>query len=213
MRFGSLEIERFELGPFATNCYFVTDNVTACIVDASFDPTALVKHGKREQAFVSDIVLTHAHCDHIAGLDDVRRAWPKAKLTVHALETAWLEDPMLNLSASYGEPISVAPADATVRGGEELALAGRKWKVLHVPGHSPGSIALYSALDGVVISGDALFAGSIGRTDFPSASFETLAESIRTQLYTLPEDTVVLPGHGPATTIGKELRGNPFVRL
>ncbi len=213
MKFGKLDIQCFELGPFATNCYFVTDNVTAFVVDASFEPTAMVQHALREQSYVSDIVLTHAHCDHIAGLDVLRRAWPKANVTIHALEVAWLSDPMLNLSAAYGEPVSVAPAHTTVNGGEELRLAGRKWKVLNLPGHSPGSIGLYSAADGVVLAGDALFNGSIGRTDFPNANFETLAQSIRTQLYTLPEDTIVLPGHGPATTIGRELRGNPFVRL
>lgn len=213
MKVGKLDIQCFELGPFATNCYGVTDGTEAFVVDASFEPQPIGDWAKSIGIAVSDIVLTHAHCDHIAGLDVLRRLLPKAKVTIHVLETAWLADPMLNLSAAYGEPISVAPANATVSGGEELRLAGRKWKVLNLPGHSPGSIGLYSAAEGIVLSGDALFKGSIGRTDFPNANFETLAESIRTQLYTLPEDTIVLPGHGPATTIGKELRGNPFVRL
>ena len=181
--------------------------------DASFEPQVIAETAQKLGINVTDIVLTHAHCDHIAGLDVLRRLLPAAKVTVHALEASWLNAPELNLSAFLGETVSVAAAHATVKGGEELRLAGRKWKVLNLPGHSPGSIGLYSAADEVILSGDALFAGSIGRTDFPNASFDTLAESIRTQLYTLPEDTKVLPGHGPATTIGKELRSNPFVRL
>ena len=151
--------------------------------------------------------------DHIAGVTEVVRAFPGLPVWIHEAEREWLADPMLNLSAPFGEPVSLPDADRVLRDGEELSLAGSRWRVVHTPGHSPGSIGLvHAGAAHVAITGDALFAGSIGRTDFPGCSFEQLAASIRARLYTLPEDTVIYPGHGPSTTIGREKKSNPFVR-
>jgi glyoxylase-like metal-dependent hydrolase (beta-lactamase superfamily II) len=158
------------------------------------------------------IVLTHAHVDHIAGLHDARKRYPKTPIWIHTIEEHWLLDAELNLSAFGQFPTTAPPADRLLEHGETLRLAGVDWDVLHVPGHSPGSIAFYSAAARVVIAGDALFAGSVGRTDFPGCSMETLAQSIREHLYTLPDETIVYPGHGPATTIGRERATNPYVR-
>jgi glyoxylase-like metal-dependent hydrolase (beta-lactamase superfamily II) len=119
---------------------------------------------------------------------------------------------MLNLSAGYGVEVTAPTPDRLLRHGETLILCGRPWQVRHTPGHSPGGITLYHEPGGTAIVGDTLFAGSIGRHDFPGSDFATLAKSIREQLYTLPNETTVLPGHGPTTTIGREKLSNPFVR-
>ena len=161
-------------------------------------------------------MLTHAHCDHIAGAFDVVKAFSQGgagalPVWVHEAERDWLSNPMLNLSALMGLPVTAPEAARLLREGDELELAGEKWRVLHTPGHSPGGITLWHEASGTAIVGDALFAGSIGRTDFPGSSFEVLARSIREKLYKLPDETRVLPGHGPETTIGREKRSNPFV--
>lgn len=213
-------IHGFELGPWATNCYVVADNgsadaaggVPCWIVDASFEPEPLIDHvlhaGLRPEA----LIFTHAHIDHIAGAFEVRRAFPDVQVWIHETEEGWLNDPELNLSAAAGLPVTAPHATRRLKDGDELTLGSLTWRVLHVPGHSPGSAALWCESEGVVLGGDALFAGSIGRTDFPGCSFKDLERSIRTKLYTLPDATTVYPGHGPATTIGREKRSNPFVR-
>jgi glyoxylase-like metal-dependent hydrolase (beta-lactamase superfamily II) len=209
-----VQVTCFPLGPFATNCYVVrTADADACwIVDASFDARVLVEHVRREGLRPAMIVLTHAHLDHIAGLDDVRRAFPGVPAVIHEAERDFLEDPELNLSAPYGFPVRVRAADRTLFGGETLTLGTSTWRVLHTPGHSPGGITLYCAAAGIALVGDTLFRDSIGRFDFPTSDETTLLRSIRGVLYALPDATRVLPGHGDETTIGREKRGNPFVR-
>lgn len=211
-------IHSFTLGPYETNCYVVSTAAgDAWIVDASFDPDPIIEHVRAEGLRVRAIVLTHAHIDHIAGVADVVRALrapdaPPLPVWIHEAERDWLHDPMLNLSAFSGMEVTAPGPDRLLKHGETLELGGTQWQVRHTPGHSPGGITLYCAALRTALVGDALFAGSVGRTDFPGCSMEQLSRSIRTQLYTLPDDTRVLPGHGPETTIGREKRGNPFVR-
>ncbi len=213
-----LEIQGFELGPWGTNCYVVAPadarpSHTPCwIIDASFEPQAMIEYIKDEGLSPEALILTHAHIDHIAGAFDIRRAFPNVPILIHELEERWLLDPELNLSANAGIPVTAPQATRLLNDGDTLDLAGTSWRVLHVPGHSPGSIALSCERELTLFGGDALFAGSIGRTDFPGCSFEELERSIRIKLYTLPDQTVVYPGHGPPTSIGREKRSNPFVR-
>ena len=215
-------VRGMELGPFATNCYIVSVEGAAgekggrpqpCwIVDASFGGKAIAREVQRLGLAPEMLILTHAHLDHIAGVDEVRGVYPKLPILIHEAEAHWPTDPRANLSAMSGFPVTCAPPDRLLRDGETLKLGESEWRVLHTPGHSPGGIGLYCAAAGTLIAGDTLFAGSVGRSDFPGSDPETLARSIRTRLYTLPEETAVYPGHGPATTIGEEKRGNPFVR-
>ena len=209
-----VSVRGFALGPFETNCYVVRagEGKSCWIVDAGYDPGELIGFVRGEGLTPEAVVLTHAHADHIAGVREVLEAFPGTPVWIHEAEREWLRDPELNLSAAMGMGITSPGPDATLKHGQDLELAGSRWRVLHTPGHSPGGVTLYCEDAGLALVGDALFAGSIGRTDFPGSSFETLAASIREHLYALPDETRALPGHGPETTIGREKRGNPFVR-
>lgn len=212
-------IETFTLGPWATNCYLVhpgSDNGAASgtcwVADVSFEPGELIRRVQELALKPEAVVLTHAHVDHIAGVGEFVRAFPGTPVWVHEDEEAWLDDPMLNLSAAAGVPVTCPRAGRLLRHGEALELGGQTWEVRHTPGHSPGSIALVHTESKRVIAGDALFAGSVGRTDFPGSDPRTLERSIREQLYTLADEFTFYPGHGPTSTVGRERRTNPFVR-
>jgi hydroxyacylglutathione hydrolase len=209
-----LTIERFELGPFLTNCYILhtPPNPACVIVDASFGPEVMIDFIREESLDVQAIVLTHAHIDHIAGINELRETFPDAPTMIHDDEANWLTDAKVNMSADYGSPIQSTPADRLLTHDDTLELVGCPWRVLHVPGHSPGSIALYSDDHRVALVGDALFKGSVGRHDFPSSNGDQLFSTIKQHLYALPDDTLALPGHGPHTAIGDEKANNPFVR-
>lgn len=203
----------FALGPFETNCYIVgVEGSDACwIVDAGYEPGELIEGVRAAGLKPRALILTHAHADHIAGVREVLEAFPGTPVWMHEAEREWLKDPTLNLSANIGLAVTAPPPDATLEHGQDLELEGTRWRVLYTPGHSPGGITVYCADAGLALVGDSLFAGSIGRTDFVGSSHETLLSSIRDHLYTLPDATVVLPGHGPQTTVGQEKRHNPFV--
>ncbi len=208
-------VRSWPLGPFETNCYLVTapGGVGCWIVDPGIGPqmviNAVQSGGLRPEA----VILTHAHLDHVAGVGEVLAAFPDIPVLGHESERNWPGDPSLNLSASYGIPIAAPGATRFIAEGDELVLGSDRWRVLHTPGHSPGSITLVNDRAGVAIVGDTLFAGSIGRSDFPGSDERVLHESIRNRLYTLPDATAVHPGHGPATTIGREKRTNPHVSV
>ncbi|MAY73474.1 MAG: hypothetical protein CMJ31_01890 [Phycisphaerae bacterium] len=215
-RHGPIEIEGYVLGAYGTNCYLLRSSEDAsippAIVDCGESPAALLDAAERCETPPSVIVLTHAHVDHIAGLFNARKRFPDAPIWIHENEGDWLTDARLNLSMFSGSEVTAPPAGRLLKDGEKVELAGVAWEVRHTPGHSPGSVSLYNAAAGIVLAGDALFNGSIGRTDFPGCSFEQLERSIRDRLYSLPDETTVYPGHGPSTTIGREKATNPFVR-
>jgi glyoxylase-like metal-dependent hydrolase (beta-lactamase superfamily II) len=207
-------VRGWPLGPFETNCYVVCGAGTdACwIIDPGLDPSEVIEAILAEHLRPEAIVLTHAHLDHVAGIPAVLRAFPGVEILGHAAEREWPQSPMLNLSESYGIPIAVPGATRFIGEGDSLTLGEDTWRVLHTPGHSPGGLTFVNDAARVAIVGDTLFAGSIGRSDFPGSDEQQLHRSIREKLYTLADETRVLPGHGPVTTIGREKRSNPYVR-
>lgn len=208
-----LHIQPFCLGEWATNCYVVSTDTGHCwFVDAGFSPESMIQYVKDQGLEPQQIVLTHAHVDHIAGLSEVRSHWPELPILIHTAEEKFLTEPLLNLSIALDQPVIAPAATGHLEHGQKLTLDGFSFEIRHTPGHSPGGVSLVQHDRGVVLVGDALFAGSIGRTDFPTSKPEVLFESIRSQLYTLPDETTVLSGHGPPTTIGTEKTNNPFVQ-
>jgi len=205
-----LSITRIVLGPFATNCYIVADETQhALIIDPGEPSNLLVETVNRQGLLVVGVVNTHGHGDHIAG-----NALLKSKfgcpLMVHRLDASMLTDAHANLSAFIGpDCIESPPADRLLEEGDSVQVGAETFRIIHTPGHSPGGICLLN--NGVIFSGDTLFAGSIGRTDFPGSSYEQLIHSIESRLLCLPDDTVVYPGHGPETTIGEERQNNPWL--
>lgn len=210
-----MKIDRLILGDFQTNCYVVRQDeaaVDCVIIDPGLDSDQLLSFLSQHNLHPVVVVLTHGHVDHIAGVPALRQQYPKIKVYVHKADAGQLTDAEANLSAAFGSVIELEPAEVQVREGDMIDEAGVKLKVLHTPGHTLGGICLYAESAGVVFSGDALFADSIGRSDFPGGDMDQLLDSIRTKLYPLPDKTVVYPGHGMRTTIGREKRANPFVQ-
>lgn len=207
-----MHIKPFTLGDWMTNCYVVRGSGSACwIVDAGFEPAPMLDYIEREGLEPRRLVLTHAHVDHIAGVAAVREQYPELEILIHEAERDFPGDAALNLSVALAQPV-IAPEPTTTLGhGQTLELDELRFQIRHTSGHSPGGITLYEPDQGVALVGDALFAGSIGRTDFPTSDHARLIASIREQLLTLPDPTRVLPGHGPETTIGAERGGNPFL--
>jgi len=207
-------IQPFPLSDWQTNCFVVhPDGGDACwLVDVGFGPKPLLDYIAQHQLTPQAIVLTHAHVDHIAGIKDIRAVYPDLPILIHAQENAFLTTPELNLSAFLAQPVTAPEATGELTDGQTLDWSGQTVTVRHVPGHSPGSVALIFEGQGEAIVGDTLFAGSVGRTDFPNSDTETLLASIRNVLYTLPDDTTIYPGHGPSTTIGEEKKNNPFAQ-
>jgi len=211
-----LIVESVESAPFAQNAFVVWQRGgrDAVVIDPGFEPRPILDllegHGLRLAA----ILNTHGHVDHIAGNGAIKAAFPAVPLMIGRNESRMLGDPVANLSAAFGEPVVSPPADRLLDDGERLELAGLAIEVREIPGHSPGSVVfvLDDPVPPVVFGGDVLFAGSVGRTDFPDGDPRQLLSGIRARLYDLPDATVVHPGHGPSTTVGAEKRSNPFVR-
>jgi glyoxylase-like metal-dependent hydrolase (beta-lactamase superfamily II) len=202
-----LAVDSFVMGPFMSNCYVVRAGdgaAEAVVIDPGDDPTDLLVELARLGARTAGILVTHSDVDHIGGV---------AALAERTGAEVWAPAGEIEAIRS-GAPrggYPVAPHDPahSSSGGDLITVGGLTFEVIDVPGHSSGHIAFYS--DGELFSGDLLFAGSVGRTDFPGGDAETLLASIRSLTERFPPETVVHPGHGPATTLGHELQSNPFL--
>lgn len=206
-----IRIETFAVGPFATNCYVLRGEGDCWVVDPGLGSERVVQHLGQADLTPSRIVLTHGHVDHIGGVAAVREAFEGIRLWCPQGDCRMLGDPIANLSGVFGSPMALDAADEAVEPGQVLTLADTEWLALDTSGHTPGGLSYYSAQAGVVLTGDSLFAGGIGRTDFPGGDEARLLRNIREQLLALPDPTRVLPGHGPESTIGTERAGNPFL--
>jgi hydroxyacylglutathione hydrolase len=211
-----MKIHVLPAGPIETNAYLLTDAARgeAVLCDAPDAVWADVEPLlAAEGCKLTELWLTHGHWDHMQGVGGVVRA-TGAKISAHLADKILLEIPgMMEVFLPKTIRLEPVKVDRWVAQGEQLDALGRKWEVRHVPGHCPGSVLFWSAADGVAICGDAIFAGSVGRTDFPGCGMDILTHSIRTQIYTLPDATVLCPGHGPQTSVGREKATNPYVRL
>jgi glyoxylase-like metal-dependent hydrolase (beta-lactamase superfamily II) len=204
---------RMSLGPIGTNAYFIWNEKKNClIVDPGDEPNKIFTYVKEHELNPIAVLLTHAHYDHIGALDHVREKW-NIPVYIHKKEQDWLVDPALNLSfrVPYMEPLRLKKAEEIIFGEGMLTIGDFTFQVLETPGHSPGSVSYYFKEQDVIFSGDALFEGSIGRTDLPGGNHDLLLKSIHDKLLTLPEETLVLSGHGRETTIQQEMDTNPFL--
>lgn len=208
----TLSVRSFSLGPLQTNAYLLQgeDPTRAIIIDPGVNPAPLVR--AIENLTIEAILLTHAHFDHIGGVDEIRKA-KGCPVYLHPLEQEWLTSPKLNGSLMWPDvsgPLYTEPAEYDVAEGQQLKLIGHSFKVYHTPGHSPGSVSFLC--EEHLFSGDVLFRAGVGRTDLTGGRERDLVDSIQNKLYVLDDGVTVYPGHGPRTTIGYEKANNPYVR-
>lgn len=203
--------------PFEENTYIthMAGSKECLIVDPGLEPEKIITHLDAQGLVPAAILNTHGHSDHIGGNGALKERWPDCPLVIGELEAEMLTDARRNLSADFGMPITSPPADVTVAHGETYSAAGFQLAVRHIPGHSPGHVVyIHESHDPpLAFVGDVIFAGSIGRTDFPGGSLQQLLDGIREKLYDLPNDTVLFSGHGPPTTVGEEKKTNPFTTM
>lgn len=201
---------RFILGNFVTNCYLVADEDTknAILFDAPAEADKILDYLKKNDLTLKKVFLTHSHFDHILALQEVIDA-TNAELLLHKDEEKYLKDPALNLAGEHSGEFNTPDAYQLLSDGDEIVLDSIKIKVIHTPGHTQGSTCYF--VNDILISGDTLFSGSIGRTDFPLGSFDDIISSIKGKLMLLNDETKVYPGHGFSTTIGKQRKENPYL--
>ncbi|GAB5533815.1 MAG: MBL fold metallo-hydrolase [Rubricoccaceae bacterium] len=215
-----LAVQSFVVSPFAENTYILSDCGECALVDpgtATRGERQLVGSAIDSAGFrVRHLLLTHGHIDHVFGCDHFAHRYAEGAdfggWQLHPADAPLLEQAVVT-GEMYGVRVDAPPpATRELAEGDTVEIGSTTLRVLHVPGHSPGSVAFYDEAGGQLISGDALFAGSIGRTDLWQGSMEVLLASIRDKILVLPDDTVVYSGHGPSTTVGAERQSNPFLR-
>ncbi len=206
-----MKIHTLVLGALGTNCYIWEDEETksAIVIDAPDDADKIIEYAKNHGIKICDIILTHGHFDHILALSELKQK-TGARLCVFSKTVPFLENSNLNLGFSMGMECQAADADKILHDGDVIDFNGNQITIIHTPGHTEDSICLY--FKDTLISGDTLFRLSVGRWDFPTGDAAEEVKSIKEKLMVLPDETRVYPGHGAATTIGEERRGNPYIR-
>lgn len=206
-----------ESQPFGENSYIFhrQDRRDCVIVDPGFDVEAIFEHLDQHELTPAALLITHAHIDHIAGNAALKERWPTCPIVIGRGDAPKLTDPRGNLSGLYDFDLRSPPADELLDDEQRFTIAGIEFWTRNTPGHSTGHVVFVveSHSPTIVFGGDVLFQGSIGRTDFPGGSFDVLKKAIHDKLYTLPDNTIVWPGHGPSTTIAREKKYNRFVAL
>lgn len=203
----------FPVGPLQCNCSVAGDEQTheAMVIDPGDQIDDILAILKRENLKLTQIVVTHAHIDHVGGAMKLKAA-TGAPILMNQDDQALLK--MLDVQAAWigMRPPGAVVVDENIADGSVLKIGAIPATVIHTPGHTEGSICLYMPEQQTLIAGDTLFAGSIGRTDLPGGSFDKIIRSLHTQVLALPDETTVIPGHGPATSIGQERESNPFLQ-
>lgn len=204
-----MKLETLVLGSLQTNCYILIDEPTgeAAVIDPADRAETILAAVERLRCTVKYIIVTHAHIDHVAALDAVAQA-TGAPVVIHTADRHALNNDALNLALYFGMPTPATEAAVIVNDGDTLTLGGQTLQILHTPGHNKGSMCILCG--GTLISGDTLFYESVGRVDHYGGNLQDILQSLR-RLLTLPDETKVYPGHGPATTIGHERTHNPYV--
>lgn len=207
-----MKVKALLVGPLATNCYiaYCEETLEAIIIDPGGDANRILDYVSKENLEVKFIVNTHGHADHVSADDELRKTL-KAHLLIHRADLEMLENPDLNLSAFMNETVKVSRPDRLLEDGDIVNFGMVRLKVIHTPGHTPGSICLLG--EDSLFTGDTLFAGSVGRTDIPGGSFRQLIHSLKFRIMPLPDGLKVYPGHGPETVLGFEKRANHYLRL
>lgn len=203
-------VKRLQVGALASNCYILSDDdKNAVVIDPGAEPHTILKEIEDLNLKIEWIILTHGHADHIGAVEEVKNS-TGAKVAIHEKDAKMLVSSKENLSFYMGNGITQPPADKELKGEEVIKVGKLMLEIIWTPGHTPGSICIKAGK--FLFTGDTLFAGSIGRTDFPGGSYEEIINSIKTKLLVLEEDARVLPGHGSESTIGLEKATNPFLR-
>ncbi len=208
-----MKVELFATGILGTNTYVVMNEETkeAVVIDPARLSKKLREYIDGEQLQIKAILLTHAHFDHIMGIDEVIEAYGQMPVYVEENDLELLHHAELNESTTYTKGYSYDGGDV-IHGGDTLSLIGEEFQVIHTPGHTAGGVCYYVENAGMVFSGDTLFRASIGRSDFKTSSTSALISSVKDKLFLLPDETIVFPGHMSATKIGFEKKANPFVK-
>lgn len=208
---GQMKYEMIVVGALETNCYLVYCEETreSAVVDPGGDPEKIIR--KISELGLKPVILidTHGHVDHVGANKDIKEKYD-IPLCIHSADSKMLDNIIASAMGLFlGAKKSPNP-DKFCEEGEKIPIGNSHLEIIHTPGHSPGSISLSG--DGFLLSGDLLFCGGVGRTDLPGGSWSVLEDSIRNKIFNFPDDTIVLPGHGPATTVGQEKMANPFIR-
>ena len=208
-----MQLKNIVVGPFAVNCFLFWDKDTmdGVIIDPGAEAEGIISAIDEAGFKPKAILLTHGHGDHIAAVADVKEHFD-IPLHVGRGEEELLANPSANVSAFFDEPIVSPPADVLLDDEQVIRFGSVELRVLATPGHSPGGVCYLHEREAVLFCGDTLFAGSIGRTDFPGCSMAALLDSIQKKILPLPDDVICFPGHGPHTTVGAEKNGNPFLK-